>query len=153
MKILIVACCICIGLTQQCFGDETLFTCTDGVGYSYTAEGGYSKPGWEGSEKAGSLDVIKLIQLETATKTGEVFDYQRISKFGVSSSKLACKIESFFEGVPLLDEAFVMTCKGSVSTFLFYTRSGVTRLLQTVIFFQHESAAAAVSVGTCKKGD
>ena len=81
-------------------------------------------------------------------------DIQRISKSGVSSSKLDCKIEDFFEDVPLLDQAFVMKCKGSVSTFLFYTRSGVTRLLETIVSFQHETTAAAVSVSrNCKKGD
>ena len=160
MKTLIAACCICIGLTQQCLGDETLFTCTDLVGYGYVAEGGYEKPGWSGSEKTGSPDLTKLIRLETpkhSSQSSTFVDIQRIDKYGVHSflkDDASCDIEEIYDVIPLLDQAFVVKCKGSISTFLFYTRSGVTRLLETYVSFPHFSTAAAVTVSrNCKKGD
>ena len=160
MKTLIATCCICIALTQQCLGDETLFTCTDPVGSAYVTEGGYDKPGWRGPDKTGPV-VTKLIRLETpkhSLQSSTFVDIQKITtQNGVHSflkDDPSCDIEEIYGDVPLFDQAFVGKCKSLVSTFLFYTRSGVTQLLETLVSFPNFSTAAGVSVWmTCKKGD
>ena len=66
----------------------------------------------------------------------------------------SCDIEEIYNVLVVLDHAFVAKCKDDVSTFLFYTRSGVTRLLETIVSFPHVSTFASVSVSmNCKKGD
>jgi hypothetical protein len=75
-----IAACICLALTQQCLGDETLFTCKDAVQHSYTAEGGREKPGWS-IDKRPTDRVIKLIRTDLA-RTGSFFDIQSIGEHG-----------------------------------------------------------------------
>ena len=129
MKALIAACCICIALTQQCLGDKTVFTCTAEFGYNYTAEGSQNKPGWE--QITSSPNVIKLIQTEDAVKAGGFYDIQGTLKSGEVYSYLkdpSCHINEISRSdVSSLDKAFLIKCKMAISTYLFYTRSGVAR--------------------------
>src|SRR5215472_15645648 len=93
MRAQITATCIFIGLTQQCFGDETLFTCLGGAGHSYVAEGGISKPGWSAEEWE---RVTRLILKQPAT--GALFDIQWTTTRGRSSFlENACNIERKFD--------------------------------------------------------
>ena len=106
MKTLIVICCICMALTQQCLGDETLFTCTGEFWYSYIAEGGLNKPGWE---QTTSQNVIKLIQTETGSS-----DIRTTDKSGTYSPlKNSCDIKEILDvdDIVFFDHAFVVKCK------------------------------------------
>ena len=158
MKTLIATCCICIALTQQCLGDQTLFTCADDIGYIYVAEGGQNKPGWE---QKTSPNVTKLIRMEDAVKAGGFFDIQGTTKSGVISwlKEASCHIDDISKSMSL-DMAFLVKCgfaTGSfahVSTYLFYTRSGVPRLLETYLSLEPAYTGAGMSVSKpCKTGD
>ena len=153
-----IAACICIALTQPCLGDETLFTCKDAVQHVYTAEGGREKPGWS-IDKRPTDRVIKLILTDLA-KTGSDFDIQAIGQHGkVSLLKdtpdQPCGIKEILDADAWgLDRAFVVTCRSSISTFLFYTRSGVPQLLETYLSLSHASTVASVTATKdCKPGD
>ena len=158
MKTLIVICCICMALTQQCLGDQTLFTCANDIGYSYVAEGGQNKPGWE---QKTSPNVIKLIQTEDAVKAGGFFDIQGTTKSGVFSylKDPSCTIDDISRSMSL-DKAFLVKCGfapdsfADVITYLFYTRSGIPRLLETYLSLEPANTGAGMSVSKpCKKGD
>jgi hypothetical protein len=148
-----IAACIFIGLTQQCLSDETLFTCRGGSGHGYTAEGGYSKPGWSVSEWKREEKTIKLIQKQPAR--GGFFDIQ----YGTSTRLLSfledgCRIEREFDDAHPLDRAFVVRCEEGISTFLFHTRSGVDQLLETHLGLFSDVTIASVSMTKdCKRGD
>jgi hypothetical protein len=154
MKIQIAA-CICIALTHPCLGDETLFTCRDAIQQIYTAEGGQQKPGWS-TDKWPADRVVKLIQLDAA-KRGSAFDIQGITQYGKRSFLESCAIKRVWGSDLLsLDQAFVVTCEAdpSISTFLFYTRSGAHQLLETHLTFSHSfTNATVIATKDCKKGD
>ena len=149
-----LAACICIALTQPCLGDETLFTCKGGTAHIYTAEGGYSKPGWS---TLTIPDVTKLVRTEPPTGSFPFYDIQSIAPDTGKSSYLedACVIKEIGDFDVLdLDKAFVVTCKTTISTFLFYTRSGVHQLLETYLSFLHANTGAAVTATKdCEPGD
>jgi hypothetical protein len=148
MKAQIAATCIFIGLTQQCLSDETLFTCRGGAGQSYVAEGGVSKPGWSAEEWE---RVTRLILKQPARD--ELFDIQWTTTRGRNSFlENACIIERKFDQRDL-DLAFMVTCKDMISTYLFYTRSGVDQLLETHLIVFSENTGASVSMTKeCKRG-
>ena len=158
MKTLIATCCICIALTQRCLGDKTLFTCTAEFGYNYTAEGGQNKPGVE--QITSSPNVTKLIQTEDAVKAGGFCDIQGTLKSGEVYSLLkdpSCHIDDIsisMSDINDLDKAFLIKCKSIVSTYLFYTRSGIPQLLMTYLSYEliHTGGGLFVSQ-TCKTGD
>jgi hypothetical protein len=155
MKTLIAACCICIALSEQCLADQTLFTCTDAAGYSYTTEGGQNKPGWE--QKTFLPSVIKLIRIQDAAKAGGFFDIQVTTNSGVYSylKDASCHIDEMsMSDVINLDQAFLINCKSFLLTYLFYTRSGVAQVLTTYLSLEHAYTGAGVSVSKpCKTGD
>ena len=143
---------IFIGLTQQCLSDETLFTCRGGSGHGYTAEGGYSKPGWSASEWKSEEKTIKLIRKQPAR--GGFFDIQYgTSPRLLSSLEGGCHIEREFDDHHPLDWAFVVRCEGFISTFLFHTRSGVDQLLETHLSLFSDTAAGVSITKDCKRGD
>jgi hypothetical protein len=101
-----LAACICIALTQQCLGDETLFTCTGRIGHSYIAEGGISKPGWSINDE--TKVVTELILKEPAGKLG-VYDIQFTSEFGKHSFlERFCPVTEMIAGPPISDRAFAV---------------------------------------------
>jgi hypothetical protein len=111
-----------------------LFTCKGAVAHVYIAEGGYSKPGWS---TLTIPNVIKLIRTDLA-KTGSFYDIQSTAPDTGKYSYLedACMIKEIGDFDVLdLDKAFVVTCKTMISSFLFYTRSGVHQLLETHLSF------------------
>jgi hypothetical protein len=152
MKATIAATCIFIGLTQQCFSDETMFTCRGGSNHGYVAEGSYEKPGWSMSEWKREEKAVKLIRKQPA-KTG-FYDIQATLSSGrLSLLEDGCSIEEEF-GERSLDLTFVVKCKTMISTFLFYTRSGVVQLLETHLMLFSDNTGASVSVTKdCKRGD
>jgi hypothetical protein len=149
MRAQITATCIFIGLTQQCLCDETLFTCLGGAGHSYVAEGGVSKPGWSAEEWE---RVTRLILKQPAS--GGLFDIQWTTTRGRNSFlENACSIERKFDQHDL-NLAFMVTCKDMISTYLFYTRSGVDQLLETHLSIVSENTGASVSMTKdCKRGN
>jgi hypothetical protein len=126
--------------------------------YIYVAEGGQNKPGWE---QKTSPNVIKLIQTEDAVKAGGFFDIQGTTKSGVISflKDPSCTINDISKSMSL-DRAFLVKCGfapdsfAHVSTYLFYTRSGIPRLLETYLSLEPAYTGAGMSVSKpCKTGD
>ena len=117
-----IAACICIALTQQCLGDETVFTCKGGAQHSYIAEGGHEKPGWSAQA---TLNVTKLIRTDLA-KTGSFFDIQVTTQHGTTHSdfrKCLSPIKEISQFEVLgLDKALVVTCKEMISKLPIFTR-------------------------------
>ena len=145
--------CICIALTQYCYADQTLFTCSEGSTHTYRAEGGQQKAGWSASETR--KNVTKLIQTNPAER-GSYFDIQVTNDLGTHSSLGdSCSIrEKFDPDISNPDSAFVVACQEMISTYLFFTRSGVIQLLETHLALSHDSTAASVSATkNCKRGD
>jgi hypothetical protein len=149
-----IAACICIALTHQCLSDETLFTCKGGTLHNYTADGGHEKPGWSAPE---TKNVTKLIRTDAyLAKTGSFFNIEVTTQYGkVSLLEVPCVIRDILDPVVTdLDQAFVVTCKEYISTYLFYTRSGVPQLLETHLSLRHASTGASVAATKdCKQGD
>jgi hypothetical protein len=148
-----LAACICIALTQPCFGDQTLFTCREGSTHTYRAEGGQQKPGWSISETR--KNVTKLIQTNPAEK-GSYFDIQVTTDSGIYSSLGdSCSVrEKFDPDISNPDSTFVVACQEMISTYLFFTRNGVIQLFETHLSLSHDSTAASVSATkNCKRGD
>jgi hypothetical protein len=148
-----IAVALCV---NNAWGDETVFTCKDAITHSYSADGGYSKPGWSADKNANVTMLIRKIPADLA-KTGSFYDIQTTTQHGkLSSLKEGCVIQEILDSFMILnlDQAFVVTCKEWISTYLFYTRSGVPQLLETHLFFPHSGTAASVTATKdCKKGD
>jgi hypothetical protein len=150
MKAQITA-CILINLTQQCLSDETLFTCRGGSSHLYTSEGGYSKPGWSVDNV---MRTIKLIRKQPAS--GGFYDIQGTTITGMYSSLAdGCLIaEQIEKGGRSLDLIFAVTCKWTISTYLFHRRSGVDQLLETHLgLFADDTFASVSMTKDCKRGD
>ena len=83
----------------------------------------------------------------------ELFDIQWTTTRGRNSFlENACIIERKFDQRDL-DLAFMVTCKDMISTYLFYTRSGVDQLLETHLIVFSENTGASVSMTKeCKRG-
>jgi hypothetical protein len=152
-----LAASICTTLAQPCWADETLFTCKGGSGHLYTAEGGYEKPGWQASQI--KSNVIKLIKITKAAEKGSFYDIQGNTEHGkFSALENSCKVYDHFylnqDQDITLDQAFVVACKGMISTYLFYTRSGAAQLIETHLVLLHDHTGASVSATKdCKQGD
>ena len=156
-----LAACICFALIQPCLGDETLFTCTGGNRHTYNAEGGYLKPGWVTEDRKGTIKLVKTKLTEKGS-----YDIQFTGDNAGTYSALAdrCAVTDMLGMASIfnldtatmtsLDKAFIVTCRDMISTYLFYTRSGIPQLLETHLDLPHETTSASVSMTKdCRPGD
>ena len=152
---------ICLALIQPCLGDETLFTCTGGNRQTYNAEGGFLKPGWVTEERKGTIKLVKTKLTERGS-----YDIQFTSNNAGTYSALAdrCAVTDMLGMASMfnldtatmtsLDTAFVVTCRDMISTYLFYTRSGVAQMVAThLILFRDHTGASVSATKDCKQGD
>jgi len=130
--------------------------------HTYNAEGGFLKPGWVTDERKGTTRLVKT----KVTEKGS-YDIQFTGNHAGTYSALAdsCAVTDMLGIASIfnldiatmpstLDKAFVVTCKEMISTYLFYTRSGIPQLLETHLDLPHENTSASVSITKdCRPGD